>query len=174
MNEAKTINLIDPRYAEILDFLYREAELMDEGHFSNWLELMTEDLSYHMPLRVNRGRGVEPDYSLETEIFCDDLPSLRLRIDRLLTEYAWAEDPPSRTRHLISNVRVGATSNPNEFDVKSNFLVYRNRGNATEGDIFSGKREDLLRNVKGHWHLAKRTILLDQAVIGSRNLSIFF
>ena len=41
MDEAKTINLIDPRYAEILDFLYREAELMDEGHFSNWLELMT-------------------------------------------------------------------------------------------------------------------------------------
>ncbi len=174
MDEAKTINLIDPRYAEILDFLYREAELMDEGHFSNWLELMTEDLSYHMPLRVNRGRGVQPDYSLETEIFCDDLPSLRLRIDRLLTEYAWAEDPPSRTRHLISNVRVGATSNPNEFDVRSNFLVYRNRGNATEGDIFSGKREDLLRKVNGHWRLAKRTILLDQAVIGSRNLSIFF
>ena len=127
-----------------------------------------------MPLRVNRGRGVQPDYSLETEIFCDDLPSLRLRIDRLLTEYAWAEDPPSRTRHLISNVRVGATSNPNEFDVRSNFLVYRNRGNATEGDIFSGKREDLLRKVNGHWRLAKRTILLDQAVIGSRNLSIFY
>ena len=61
MDEGKTISLNDSRYAEILDFLYREAELMDEGHFSNWLELMTEDLSYHMPLRVNRGRGVEPD-----------------------------------------------------------------------------------------------------------------
>ena len=174
MDEAKTIGLNDSRYAEIVDFLYREAELIDEGHFSKWLELMTEDLSYHMPLRVNRGRGVKPDYSHETEIFCDDLPSLRLRIDRLSTEYAWAEDPPSRTRHVVSNVRVSATSNPDEFNVRSYILVYRNRGNSPEGELFSGKRQDLLRNVNAHWRLAKRTILLDQAVIGSRNLSIFF
>ncbi len=174
MDEAKTIGHNDPRYCEIVDFLYREAELIDEGHFSNWLELMTEDLLYRMPMRVNTGRNIRPDHSYETEIFCDDLPSLRLRIDRLATDYAWAEDPPSRTRHLVSNVRVGATSNPNEFNVSSYILVYRNRGNAPEGDIFSGKREDLLRSVKGHWRLAQRTILLDQAVIGSRNLSIFF
>jgi 3-phenylpropionate/cinnamic acid dioxygenase small subunit len=174
MDEAKTIGLNDPLYSQIVDFLYKEAELIDDGRFSNWLEQMTEDLSYHMPLRVNRGRGVEPDYSDKTEIFCDDLPSLRLRIDRLSTEYAWAEDPPSRTRHVVSNIQVSATSNPDEFDVRSYILVYRNRGNSPQGELFSGKRQDLLRNVNGHWRLARRTILLDQAVIGSRHLSIFF
>ncbi len=174
MDEAKTIGLNDPLYSEIVDFLYKEAELMDEGRLSDWLELMTKDLIYRMPMRVNRGRGNHPNYSQKTEIFCDDLPSLRLRIDRLSTGYAWAEDPPSRTRHVVSNVRVSATSNPDEFDVRSYILVYRNRGNSPDGDLFSGKRQDLLRNVKGHWRLAKRTILLDQAVIGSRNLSIFF
>jgi len=174
MDETKTIGLNDPVYSEIIDFLYKEADLIDERRFSNWLELMAEDLTYRMPIRVNRGRGEQPDYSNETEIFCDDLPSLRLRIDRLSTDYAWAEDPPSRTRHVVSNVRVNTTSNPDEFDVRSYILVYRNRGNTPHGDLFSGKREDLLRKVNGNWRLAKRTILLDQAVIGSRNLSIFF
>ena len=174
MDEAKTIGLNDPLYSQIVDFLYKEAELIDDGHFSNWLKLMTEDLTYRMPIRVNRARGELPDYSEETEIFCDDLPSLRLRIERLSTGYAWAEDPPSRTRHVVSNIQVSATSNPDEFDVRSYILVYRNRGNSPQGELFSGKRQDLLRNVNGHWRLARRTILLDQAVIGSRHLSIFF
>jgi 3-phenylpropionate/cinnamic acid dioxygenase small subunit len=69
---------------------------------------------------------------------------------------------------------VSASSNPDEFDVQSYILVYRNRGNSPEGDLFSGKRQDLLRNINGQWRLAKRTILLDQAVVGARNLSIFF
>ena len=72
MDEAKTIGLNDPPYSEIVDFLYKEAELMDEGRFSNWLELMTEDLIYRMPMRVNRGRGEQPDYS-------DREPRMRLR-----------------------------------------------------------------------------------------------
>ncbi len=174
MDEAKNIALNDTRYSEIVDFLYREAELIDEGRFSEWLQLMAEDLLYRMPMRVNDGRSEVTGHSCETEHFCDDLPSLRLRVDRLNTGYAWAEYPPSRTRHLVSNVRISATSKPQEFKVQSYILVYRNRGNSSQADIFSGKREDLLRNVKGNWQLAKRTVLLDQAVIGARNLSIFF
>ncbi|MEE9232441.1 MAG: aromatic-ring-hydroxylating dioxygenase subunit beta, partial [Nitrospirales bacterium] len=73
MDDAKTIGINDPLYSEIVDFLYKEAELIDDGRFSNWLELMAEDLTYRMPIRVNRGRGEQPDYSNETEIFCDDL-----------------------------------------------------------------------------------------------------
>ncbi len=57
MDDAKTIGLNDPLYSEIVDFLYTEAELIDDGRFSDWLELMTEDLIYRMPIRVNRGRG---------------------------------------------------------------------------------------------------------------------
>ena len=172
MDEAKAIRINDPAYSEIADFLYEEAELLDEGRFSAWLGLMTEDMTYRMPIRVTKGRGAGPDYSHETEIFCDDLPSLRLRIDRLSTDCAWAEDPPSRTRHVVSNVRIKGTPNPDELKASSYILVYRNRGNSPNGDLLSGKRLDLLRKVAGQWRLAKRTILLDQAV-GSGNLSIF-
>jgi ethylbenzene dioxygenase beta subunit len=164
----------DPVYSEILEFLHEEAELLDHGRFSEWLELMTEDITYRMPVRVNRSRKAASDYSHETEIFSDNIASLRLRIQRLGTDFAWAESPPSRTRHLVSNVRVRRTSNPHEAEVLSYFLVYRNRSNYPTADIFSGERQDLLRRVDGKWRVARRTILLDQAVVGSRNLSIFF
>jgi 3-phenylpropionate/cinnamic acid dioxygenase small subunit len=174
MIETKeTVDVYDPRYYKVLEFLYREAELLDSGHFSEWLGLMTEDVTYRMPMRVNRSRKVAPDYSQETEFFSEDIASLRLRVKRLGTEFAWAEIPSSRTRHLVTNVRVRQTDNPEELEVFSYILVYRNRSSSTVADLFSGERQDLLRRVGGTWRLAKRIIFLDQAVVGS-NLSIFF
>lgn len=170
---GRSLSPADPRYAEVLEFLYREAELLDGGRFAEWLELLAEDLSYRLPIRLNRGRGEGNDYSEATEIFSDDLASLRLRVQRLGTGYAWAETPPSRTRHLVSNVRVRTTEHPAELEVLSYFLVYRNRSNDPNAELFSGERRDLLRSTDAGWHLAKRTILLDQAVIGARNVSIF-
>jgi 3-phenylpropionate/cinnamic acid dioxygenase small subunit len=173
VNNHTTIAPSDPRYSEVVEFLYQEAELLDGGHFSKWLELMTEDMSYRMPVRLNTARRTTRDFSRETEIFSDNIASLRLRVKRLGTDFAWAESPPSRTRHLVANVRVRQTSNPEEVEVASYFLVYRNRSNSASADLFSGERQDLLRRVDGEWRLARRTILLDQAVVGSRNLSIF-
>ena len=103
----------------MLEFLYREAELLDSGRFSQWLGQMTEDITYRMPMRVNRSRKVAPDYSQETEFFSENFASLRLRVERLGTEFAWAEIPPSRTRHLVTNVRVRQTDNPEELEVFS-------------------------------------------------------
>lgn len=163
----------DPVYNDVVEFLYREAELLDSGHFSEWLELLTEDVSYRMPMRVNRARRDEQDYSEETEIFSDNIRSLRLRVDKLGTSFAWSESPPSRTRRLVSNIRVRATGNRDEVEVKSYFLVYRNRSWEPNPDLFSGERQDLLRQVDGRWRLARRRILLDQAVIGARDVSIF-
>lgn len=164
----------DAVYSEIFEWLHEEAEMLDSGRFTEWLELMAEDITYRMPVRVNRSRKAKSDISQETEIFSDNIASLRLRIQRLGTDFAWAESPPSRTRHLVSNVRVRKTSNPREIEVLSYFLVYRNRSNYSTADLFSGERRDLFRKVDGKWRLARRTILLDQAVVGSRNLSIFF
>lgn len=174
MDQDRTLLSSDPLYAEIFGVLHGEAEMLDNGRFSEWLELMTEDLIYRMPVRLNLSRKARPDYSHETEIFSDNLASLRLRIQRLGTDFAWAETPPSRTRHLVTNVRVRKTSNPQEVEVFSYFLVYRNRSSYSTADLFSGERQDLFRKVEGKWRLARRTILLDQAVVGSRNLSIFF
>ena len=173
-DRSKPIGPGHPVYGEVVEFLYQEAELLDTGRFRDWLALMTEDLSYRMPVRVTRVGRKQKDYSDEMEIFSDDLPSMRLRVDRLATDSAWAEDPPSRTRHLVSNIRAQATENPEEIEVSSYFLVYRNRGSSPTAEIFSGKRQDLLRKVNAEWRLARRMILLDQAVVGARNVSIFF
>lgn len=171
---STTIAPNQPLYSEIVEFLYQEAELLDTGRFADWLALMTGDLSYRMPVRITRVGRKNSDYSNEMEIFSDDLASMRLRVDRLATDSAWAEDPPSRTRHLVSNIRVKSTEQPDEIEAHSYFLVYRNRGSSPTAEIFSGERQDLLRKGNGGWRLARRTIFLDQAVVGARNVSIFF
>ena len=86
---------------------------------------------------------------------------------------AWAEDPPSRTRHLISNVEVEPGERESEVKVYSNFIMYRSRGE-TEEDFYVGSREDVLRNVDGSWQLASRKIVFEQNVLSAKNLSNFF
>ena len=86
---------------------------------------------------------------------------------------AWAEDPPSRTRHMISNVEVEPGESEAEVKVYSNFLVYRSRAE-TEEDFYVGTRRDVLRRVEGGWKIARRRMVLDQAVLTAKNLSVFF
>jgi biphenyl 2,3-dioxygenase beta subunit len=96
---------------------------------------------------------------------------LKIRVERVYAKNAWAEMPPSRTRHLISNVRV-KNDDGNEIEVHSNFLVYRTRMD-TNQDLFVGMRKDILRRVNGGFRIARRTIILDQAVLTAKNISIF-
>lgn len=159
---------------QVEQFLYREAELLDGRRFDEWLELFTDDLHYWMPLRYNRDRrgdAREESTADELSMFDDDKEFLAARIRRLKTGCAWAEDPPSRTRHLVTNVAIeGAGA---ELEVRSNFLIYRNRLEG-EVDLYAGMREDLLRRVGDGLKIARRKIILDQNVLLSKNLSIFF
>lgn len=86
---------------------------------------------------------------------------------------AWAEDPPSRTRHLITNIEVEPGDSASELKVYSNFMVYRNRGE-TEQEFFVGARQDVLRHIDGTWKIARRRVILDQNVLLAKNVSIFF
>ena len=86
---------------------------------------------------------------------------------------AWAEDPPSRTRHLITNIEIAPGQVPSELQVSSNFIVYRTRAE-TEQDFYVGTRRDLLRRMDGEWKLAGRKVILDQNVLLAKNVSIFF
>src|SRR5690554_3682973 len=114
-----------PLHAEIVQFLYYEAELLDARRFLDWIELLAVDIKYRVPLR----RTDEPGSSLGTlDWFDDDLESLRSRVSRLASEFAYAEVPPSQTRHMITNIRAWTTSVPNQFDVCANILVHRYRG----------------------------------------------
>ena len=173
---------------EVEQFLYREARLLDERRFHEWLELLTDDIRYWMAGRTNRyprrskaiaildpQRYVEDDRTREDElaIFDEDKRTLDARVARLDTGMAWAEDPPSRTRHLITNIELEPGHSAQEVKVYSNFVVYRSRAE-TEQDIYVGAREDILRRVTGDWKIAGRKITLDQNVLLAKNVSIFF
>jgi 3-phenylpropionate/cinnamic acid dioxygenase small subunit len=161
---------------EIEQFLYLEAALLDEGKFHEWLAILAEDIHYWMPTRYNRTRRErdrESSQPNEIAFFDEDLASLKMRVKRLDTGLAWAEDPPSRTRHLVTNVRIRPRAGDAEYDVASNFLLYRTRLE-TDLNIFAGERQDVLRKTVEGWRIARRKILLDQNVVLAKNLSIFF
>lgn len=173
---------------EIEQFLYHEARLLDDRKFHDWLDLLTDDIRYWMPVRSNRypviskaisildgSRYEEDELSKEGElaIMDEDKDSLTRRIDRLDTGMAWAEDPPSRTRHFVSNVELEPGATDSELKVYSNFIMYRTRGE-TEEDFYVGKREDILRKEGGQWKVAYRKIVLDQTVLLAKNVSNFF
>ena len=117
-----------------------------------------------------RGRGfVEGTYHLN-----ENYGSLASKVARNETSYAWAEDPPSRLRHFVTNVRVRRTEDVDVLEVRSNVLIYRTRQDQTVPQILSGERHDLLRREAGELKLLKRSVLLDLTVIGTHNLSLFF
>jgi 3-phenylpropionate/cinnamic acid dioxygenase small subunit len=162
--------------SEIENFLYREAELLDERRLREWLELFTEDARYSMPIRYNpleRPEALDQELSAPNEAyyFNDTRETLRVRVERLYSKQAWAEMPPSRTRRLISNVRVKKDDGA-EIEAHCNFIVYRTRMEKDE-DFFVGTRQDVLRRIHGGLKIARRTIILDQAVLGAKNISIF-
>ena len=159
---------------EIEDFLYREAELLDEGRYGEWLVLVTDDIRYQVPVRVARERGAAASAvtGVATNSFHldEDKDSLELRVDRLETGFAWAEEPPSRIRHFVSNVRVQPLAD-DELAVRSSVLVYRSRWDRPGHDLLSGERQDTLRRVDGQWRLAKRWVVLDSTTLPTLNLS---
>ena len=168
---------------EVEQFCYEEAELLDDGRFADWLELLADDLDYWMPTRTNRLRRQQA-LSIaargEAAFYDETKESLAWRIRRFDSGMAWAEDPPSRTRHLITNVVVRHVdpSQHREFsvddlEVRSAFLVYRNRLQREE-NIFAGQRTDILRRVSAGLQVARRVVLLDQNVLQAKNISTFF
>jgi 3-phenylpropionate/cinnamic acid dioxygenase small subunit len=161
-------------YEAICQALFEEAELLDTGRFEEWLDQFTEDAVYQVPVRTTRERAAA-DCEVSSEMFHlnESLHSLKVRVARLRTEFAWAEDPPSRTRHVVSNVRVRPAEQPDEVEARSYLLVYRNRGADAGHDLLSGEREDLLRRVDGRWRIARRRVVLDQSTLGTKNLAIF-
>jgi 3-phenylpropionate/cinnamic acid dioxygenase small subunit len=161
-------------YWEVHSFLMREAELLDERREREWLEsCIADDVEYLMPVRENRERSEGVGFSDESFYFQDTRGSLELRVKRLETEYAWAEDPPSRTRHFVTNVRVAEGDEEDEVAVRSNLLLYRSRGSDPRHDLISAERKDVLRKEEGQWKLRKRVILLDHSVLTTHNLSVF-
>lgn len=165
----------------IESFLYREAELLDERQYEEWLGLLAEDVRYWMPMRRNVKFGeLEREFTREGQDvnwFDEGKETLTRRVQQILTGVHWAEEPLSRICHMVSNIQIldvtPSASEPSDVRVKSRFLIYRNRVE-TETDILVGKREDVLHRVDGQWRISRRKIVLDQNVLLSKNLTFFF
>ncbi|WP_347455556.1 3-phenylpropionate/cinnamic acid dioxygenase subunit beta [Acinetobacter thermotolerans] len=162
---------------QISQFLYREAKLLDDWKFREWLDLLAEDISYVLRTTPNaqtrdRRRSVEPP---TTWVFNDNKFLLERRVARLETGMAWAEEPPSRTTHMVSNVIVEPTEVKGEYDVYVTYLLYRSQ-KEKDITIYCGKRHDKIRKVEGGlgFQIFDRKITLDQVTYTSHNLSVFF
>ncbi|MCP3414912.1 MULTISPECIES: 3-phenylpropionate/cinnamic acid dioxygenase subunit beta [Bradyrhizobium] len=168
--------------ADVEDFYYHEADLLDDRRFRDWLELLTDDISYFMPIRRNvkfgqqaarentkRGEGIS--------WFDEDKWTLTKRVEQILTGVHYAEEPLSRITHMVSNAQIkGAQPDidaARELDVTSRFLVYQNRVEY-ETYIFVGRRNDTLRLTDNGWKIARREILLEQNILLAKNLTTFF
>lgn len=156
------------------DFLIAEAALLDDRKFDEWLELFTDDLEYIVPVRTIRRRGNGDDVDWESRHYDDNKASMSLRVRRLTeTDVAWAEDPPSFTRRMVTNFRYAPGPGETELTVKTNLLLFRSRGISGQHDLIAGERTDVLRLVDGQLKIARRHVVLDQATLGTKNLGVF-
>jgi len=161
--------------SEAEQFLFREARLLDEERYQEWLGLMTEDIRYWMPgiqarYRKDKKPRLDPK---RMAYFDDDLLNLRRRVTRFLSATAWAEDPPTRSCHIVSNVEVELTGRENEYRVYSTIVNCRGRNEAEEYWL-AGRRTDMLRRVgDGTLRLASRQIVITESVLLAKNLNVF-
>ena len=163
------------RQHEIEQFYFHESGLLDDRRFDEWIDLFTDDAEYFMPIRrTMSGNDIGREFTKPGEIafFDDDKKLLASRIKKLGTGRSWSEDPPSRTRHLITNVTV-LSDDGTEMEVRSNFHVYRTRLHR-ELDNWVGHRVDRLRRGENGLMIANRVIYIDQTILDSANLSVFF
>jgi p-cumate 2,3-dioxygenase beta subunit len=146
--------------AEAEDFLYHEAALLDAWQLDEWLALLTEDARYLVP--SNDAPEGDPASTLYT--IADDIHRIRGRVTRLKDPNAHVEFPHSRTRRMISNVRVIEAGG--DVQVEANFVVHRFRRNEQVSQ-FVGRYRYRLRLVEGRPRIALREAILDAQELGS-------
>jgi len=163
------------RHLQLQQQLYYEARLLDNERFHDWLEILTPDILYRMPLGVRKFRlDRSPELpSGEGYIFNEDINRLQLRIKRLLSGYVWTEDPRNHVRRLVSNVEIYQSGTPGEAEIFSNISIQRNRIDGQQRLLNAG-RCDRWRETPGGWRLAKRDITFDHSTVPDTNLNVFF
>ena len=162
-----------PVYNALLETLYDEAAALDERRFDDWGAMLASDLIYQAPIRLTR-TGVNRDRDVMRTMFHfdDDHASIMARMGRL-SKSAWAEDPPSRCRRFVTNVRVAEREVAGEYEVVSYLLLERNRGDNPENERMTAERRDVWREVEGAYQLTRREIIVDQSVLAMSNFAVF-
>jgi 3-phenylpropionate/cinnamic acid dioxygenase small subunit len=171
--QEKLESLLVERAVE--QFLYDEAELLDNRELHEWFDHIAADISYRMPRRLMRENQASA-FSEQAYYFNENYGSLKARVERFDSEYAWAERPPTRTRRYVTNVSVSEDDESlgdEELHVESNLLVYLSRGDSEAHTFYSARRIDTLRRTDDSFEITDREIRLDQTVLDTDNISIF-
>jgi phthalate 3,4-dioxygenase subunit beta len=156
-------------YIEIQRFLFREAALLDRRDFAAWLALTTEDITYRVKASVARDAAAA---AVDYAIIDEDSAALKSRIDQISNpKLTRAENPPSMTCRVVSNVEAYRGSKLDEVVAISYLLAYRSRPSLPEGGFYVAHREDVLRKGVEGWRLAQRLVLLDQIMLFDGALS---
>ncbi len=159
-----------------MEFIEDEATLLDDNALMEWLQCFTEDLVYRMPVRSTRDRNEGSEFAETMFHFDEDYMTLTVKASRIaLTPSAWAEEPPSRTRRFITNIRAFRFPEGGEIDyeVRCSLLLMRNRYQESRMEMLSVRRTDWIRRTDDGLKIARRTIFADQATIGMQNLAVF-
>jgi len=147
-----------PCRQEVEDLLYREAALLDEWKLEEWLEMLTEDAIYQVPSTD----APEGDARNTLYIIADDAPRIRSRVKQLLGKSAWAENPHSRTRRMITNVRVTGADGDTIL-ATANFAVHRMRYEMV--DAYVGRYEYKLARFDNALKIRERIAILDNEAL---------
>ena len=163
------VRVAEPDYADIREFLFCEAELLDTRRYDKWFALLAPEIEYRVVARVVRSTATEPQEFL---VLDDRQIDIKTRIDQISNpKLTFAENPAPFTRRLVSNIRATSNSTSDVFSVESYLLMYRKDASVPEPYLISVVRRDLVRRVVGGLQLVKRHVQLDQSVIASANLA---
>jgi p-cumate 2,3-dioxygenase subunit beta len=147
--------------AEVENFLFEEAELLDSWRLDEWANLFTEDAISHVPALDDPTR----DPAQSVFLVADDLTRIRSRVRQLTGNSAWAENPRSQTRRFIANVRVTAADGET-ITATANFLVHRCRMERIS--TFAGQYRYKLVRHNGSFKIAERKAILAQDTLRSQ------
>ncbi len=173
LSSRKRVLLGSEVYNRLLETLYDEAAVLDERRFDDWIAMLAQDLVYQAPIRLTRtGPNRDRDVMRTMFHFDDDHTSILMRAGRL-QKSAWAEDPPSRCRRFITNVRIGECEAAGEYEIVSYLYLERSRGDNPETEHMTAERRDVWRDVDGAYKLARREIIVDQSVLNMSNFAVF-
>jgi 3-phenylpropionate/cinnamic acid dioxygenase small subunit len=160
---------------EIEQFLAHEARLLEENRLDEWLALLADDVRYVMPVRESVEQPADNSSAIPASAFAlfdDDKNSLALRAGRMQSKVAPTEVPVALVQRLITNVAVARAEAPDQYQVRSNFLVHQER-RGRHASTFIGMRDDVLRHTAGSFKIARREIRLAQTLLPA-TISLFF
>ena len=168
-------------------FYHHEARLLDNRQYQQWLALVTEDIQYTMPSRVNvavnnRDRGNEEMLSIDRELEGADSMGcpireenyihLMVRVERAYKMNSWSENPPARTRRIIGNVGL-MSMDGNLHTVLNNFLLYYARP-GSDNYVYSGQRRDMLLQEEDSYKIQHREVILDYSDLSLPTVGLLF